>query len=92
MKTSSVKALAITLALALSTGAVLLKHPLPKGLAPGAYSDIVITQDDTRKAPAGEKSATPTDTPAPDSATMAAPASPDQGTKDSANKGNPPPQ
>ena len=38
----------IAVVASLSTGAVLVQHPMPKGLAPGAYSDIVIAQDDKR--------------------------------------------
>jgi hypothetical protein len=60
MKTNSI-AVGLTLAVVLSTGSVLLKDPVP-GQAPGAYSDIVIVQNE-RQAPAGEKSAVPTDTP-----------------------------
>jgi hypothetical protein len=53
----------LTLAVVLSTGSVLLKHPIP-GQAPGAYSDIVVVENETqRQAPASEKSAVPTDTP-----------------------------
>jgi hypothetical protein len=66
MNKSNFAALGLTLTVALSTGGLLLKHPVPTGsnLAPGAYSDILIAEDATpREAPAGEKSATPTDIP-----------------------------
>ena len=46
----------LTLAVALSTGGVLVKRNFPPGLPPGAYSDILIVQDSTqREAPAGAK-------------------------------------
>ena len=47
MRRSSSAAVMLSLAVAFSTGAVLIRPPMPKGLAPGAYSDIVIVQDDS---------------------------------------------
>ena len=60
-KNSSI-ALGLTMAVALTTGTVLVKHPPATGSkAPGAYSDIMIAADETkREAPAGEKAAVPT--------------------------------
>src|SRR6476661_7380922 len=65
MNKLSSTALGLTLAVALSTGGVLVKHPNPPaGQAPGAYSDILIVEDESpRAAPAGEKTAVPTDIP-----------------------------
>jgi len=60
MRRSSSAALMLTIAVAFSTGAVLVRPPMPKGLAPGAYSDIVIVQDE-----ANSKSARPTDSTTP---------------------------
>ena len=54
MRRSSYITLVISVAVAFSTGG-LIRPPMPKGLAPGAYSDIVIVQNEVR----GEKSATP---------------------------------
>jgi hypothetical protein len=58
-------ALGLTLAIALTTGTVLVKHPPATGhKAPGAYSDITIGEGETeREAPVGEKAAVPTDVP-----------------------------
>jgi hypothetical protein len=36
------------LALTLSTGSILVKHPSPKDKAPGGYSDITIAADDNQ--------------------------------------------
>jgi hypothetical protein len=43
-------ALGLTLAIALTTGTILVKHPPAMGnKAPGAYSDITIVQDDSER-------------------------------------------
>jgi hypothetical protein len=43
-------ALGLTLAIALTTGTVLVKHPPATGnKAPGAYSDITIVQNDSER-------------------------------------------
>jgi hypothetical protein len=86
----------LALAVALSTGGVLLKHPLPQGLAPGAYNDILIVENETQR-PAGEKSAVPTDIPSQKmTGTQAVPTERPQAGVESEkmqgdiNKGNPP--
>jgi len=56
-------ALGLTLAIALTTGGVLVKHPPATGdKAPGAYSDITIVQDDSKRVvppQVGDKQAVP---------------------------------
>jgi hypothetical protein len=50
MNKNSSTALGLTLAIALTTGTVLVKHPPATGnKAPGAYSDITIVQDDSER-------------------------------------------
>jgi hypothetical protein len=82
-------ALVFSLSATLAVGGVLVQHPMPKGLAPGAYSDIVIAQAEGADRPAGEKSATPTATSksAPEAATMK-PTTPAQGSQGDMSKGN----
>jgi hypothetical protein len=65
MNKNSSTALGLILAVALTTGSVLAEHPSTIGKkAPGAYSDIMIAADETkRESPAGEKAAVPTDVP-----------------------------
>jgi hypothetical protein len=92
MKKPSSIALALALAVALSTGGVLVPHRPPTHQAPGAYSDIFIVEDDSqRAAPAGEKAAVPTDIPqsVPENLKMSGPTSPDQGNQGDTNKRKP---
>jgi hypothetical protein len=50
MNKNSSTALGLTLAIALTTGSVLVKHPPATGnKAPGAHSDITIVQDDSER-------------------------------------------
>ena len=49
-KTSST-ALGFTVAIALTTGSVLVEHPSATDQAPGAYSDITIVEADSQKVP-----------------------------------------
>jgi hypothetical protein len=93
-KNSSI-AVGLTMAVALTTGAVLVKHPPATGSkAPGAYSDIMIAADETkREAPAGEKAAGPTDVPQSGGDSQKVTGTntpPEQGTQGDMNKGNPP--
>jgi hypothetical protein len=94
MNKSSFTALGLTLAVALSTGAVLVRHPSPAGQAPGAYSDILIVEDDSqRAAPAGEKAAVPTDAPqasSPGSEKTSGATSEEEGSHGDTSKGIPP--
>ena len=100
MNKLSSPALGLTVAVALATGALLLKHPSPKGQAPGAYSDILIVEDNSqRAAPAGEKAAVPTDNSqsgaesqesGSESQKMTGTNSSAQGSQGDTNKGNPP--
>ena len=95
MNKLSSPALGLTVAVALATGALLLKHPSPKGQAPGAYSDILIVEDNSqRAAPAGEKAAVPTDNPRSgvesQKSVGTGPNSSAQGSQGDTNKGNPP--
>ena len=47
------------MALTLSTGSILVKHPSPKDKAPGGYSDITIAADDNQPVvPPGDKQPT----------------------------------
>jgi hypothetical protein len=91
-KNSSI-AVGLTMAVALTTGAVLVKHPPATGSkAPGAYSDIMIAADETkREAPAGEKAAGPTDpqSGADSQKVTGTNTPPDQGSQGDMNKGNP---
>jgi hypothetical protein len=48
MRRSTSTALGLALALTLSTGSILVKHPSPKDKAPGGYSDITIAADDNQ--------------------------------------------
>jgi hypothetical protein len=48
MTRSTSTALGLALALTLSTGSVLMKHPSPEDKAPGGYSDIMIAADDNQ--------------------------------------------
>ena len=90
-KNSSI-ALGLTLAIALTTGTVFVKHPPATGnKAPGAYSDIMIAADETkREAQAGEKAAVPTDVPQSGGDSPGTSTPPDQGSQGDMNKGNPP--
>jgi hypothetical protein len=90
-KNSSI-ALRLTLAIALTTGTVLVKHPPATGnKAPGAYSDIMIAADETkREAQAGEKAAVPTDVQQSGGDSTGTSTPPDQGSQGDMNKGNPP--
>ena len=88
-------ALGLTLAIALTTGTVLVIHPPATGNeAPGAYSDITIVEDETkREAQAGEKAAVPTDVPQSGGDSQKVTGTntpPDQGSQGDMNKGNPP--
>ena len=88
-------ALGLTLAIALTTGTVLVIHPPATGnKAPGAYSDITIVEDETkREAQAGEKAAVPTDVPQSGGDSQKVTGTntpPDQGSQGDMNKGNPP--
>jgi hypothetical protein len=50
MNNNSTTVLVLTLAIALTTGTILVKHPTAIGnKAPGAYSDITIVQDDSEQ-------------------------------------------
>jgi hypothetical protein len=44
-------ALALTVAVALTTGSLLVEHPSTTDQAPGAYSDITIAEADNHRAP-----------------------------------------
>jgi len=60
--------LGLTLAIALTTGTVLVKHPPANGnKAPGAYSDITIVQDDSERVvpPPGPENVAPSDATVP---------------------------
>jgi hypothetical protein len=88
MNKSILSAMALTVAL--STGGLLLQHPVSRNLAPGAYADILIVEDSTpRDAPAGEKSAVPTDV-QQSGASGRKMTGDDEGSRGDANKGNPP--
>jgi hypothetical protein len=57
MNKNSSTALGLILAVALTTGSVLAEHPSTIGKkAPGAYSDIMIAADETKRAPAAPSS------------------------------------
>jgi hypothetical protein len=92
MNRSTSTVLGLTFAVALSTGAMLVKQPVSKDLAPGAYSDILIAEDSPRQAPAGEKSAVPTDNTqsGAHSQKMTGTESSAQGSQGDRNNGNPP--
>ena len=90
MNKLSSPALGLTVAVALATGALLLKHQSPRGQAPGAYSDILIVEDDSLRA--GEKAPVPTDNPqsSAESQKMTGTNSSAQDSQGDMNKGNPP--
>jgi len=89
MNKSNLSALALSVAVALSSGGLLLQHPVSRDLAPGAYADILIVEDTTpRDAAAGEKSAVPTDV--QQSGASGRKMTGDEGSRGDANKGNPP--
>jgi hypothetical protein len=61
MTRSTSTVVGLALALTLSTGSVLVKHPSPKDKTPGGYSDITIAADDNQPvipSQSGDKQAT----------------------------------
>ena len=63
MNKNSTTALGLTLAIALTTGTILVKHPPASGnKAPGAYSDITIVLDDSAPDPDDVPGIAPNDT------------------------------
>ena len=73
MSKHSSSALGLTVAIALTTGGILVEHPANPNEAPGPYSDITIAADD-QKVPAVDETGNPTP---PQAATPTSPSTAD---------------